>query len=46
MINNKPKGNFKYVSIKLLRELNDYIKYFDPVLTDKQFNKITNKLIK
>ncbi|RXP52464.1 NERD domain-containing protein [Lutibacter sp. HS1-25] len=45
MINNKPKENFKHVSIKLLRELNDYIKYFEPILTDEQFNKITNKLI-
>ncbi len=46
MINNKPKAKFKYVSIKLLRELNDYIKYFEPVLTDKQFNRIKNYLIK
>lgn len=45
MINNKPTGKFKYVSIKLLRELNDYVKYFEPVLTDKQLNKIKNNLI-
>lgn len=45
MIKNKPKGEFKYVSIKLLRELNDYIKYFEPVLTDKQFNKIVTEFI-
>lgn len=45
MINNKPKGQFKYVSIKLLRELNDYIKYFEPVLTDKQFNRIVTELV-
>ena len=44
MINNKPSGQFKYVSIKLLRELNDYIKYFEPVLTDKQFNRIVTEL--
>jgi len=44
MINNKPSGQFKYVSVKLLRELNDYIKYFEPVLTDKQFNKIVTEL--
>lgn len=44
MINNKPNASFKYVTIKLLRELNDYIKYFEPVLTDNQFNKIVNNL--
>lgn len=43
MINNKPKAKFKYVKIKLLRELNDYIKYFEPVLTEKQLNTIINK---
>lgn len=45
MIKNKPRGQFKYVSVKLLSELNDYVKYFEPVLTDKQFNKIVNELI-
>ncbi|MFV0590919.1 MAG: nuclease-related domain-containing protein [Draconibacterium sp.] len=45
MINNKPRGKFKYVSVKLLRELNDYIKYFEPVLTDTQFNRIVTELI-
>lgn len=44
MINNKPSGQFKYVNVKLLRELNDYIKYFEPVLTDKQFNRIVTEL--
>ncbi len=45
MIKNKPSASFKYVTIKLLKELNDYIKWFDPVLTDKQVNQITAKLI-
>ncbi|TJY34665.1 nuclease-related domain-containing protein [Pontimicrobium aquaticum] len=45
MINNKPKGEFKYVSVKLLSELIGYIKYFEPVLTDKQFNRIITELI-
>ncbi len=45
MINIKPRGQFKYVSIKLLKELNDYIKYFEPVLTDKQFNRIVTELV-
>lgn len=44
MIKNKPRGQFKYVSVKLLRELNDYIKYFEPVLTDNQFNRIVAEL--
>lgn len=45
MINNKPKAKFKYVNVKLVRELNDYIKYFEPVLTEKQMNRIVNNLI-
>lgn len=45
MIKNKPKAEFKYVNIKLLSELNDYIKYFEPVLTDNQLNRLINKLI-
>ncbi|WP_397446627.1 nuclease-related domain-containing protein [Polaribacter sp. R77954] len=45
MINNKPKGKFKYVKIKLINELNDYINYFEPVLTENQIETITNKLI-
>ena len=44
MINNKPSGQFKNVSVKLLKELNDYIKYFEPVLTDKQFDSIVTEL--
>jgi hypothetical protein len=44
MINNKPSAKFKYVSVKLLRELNDYINYFEPVLTDSELNKIIKKL--
>ena len=44
MINNKPKGKFKYVKVKLLNEMNDYIKYFEPVLTENQVNRITNIL--
>lgn len=45
MINNKPKAKFKYVNVKLVRELNDYIKYFEPVLTEKQMNRIVDNLI-
>ncbi|QIJ89374.1 hypothetical protein C7H62_1565 [Mesoflavibacter sp. HG96] len=46
MINNKPAIDFKYVKVKLLNEMNDYIKYFDPVLTDNQLQKIKDILIK
>lgn len=46
MINNKPAIDFKYVKVKLLNEMNDYIKYFDPVLTDNQLKKIKDILIK
>ncbi|MFN3943056.1 MAG: nuclease-related domain-containing protein [Flavobacterium sp.] len=46
LINNKPKIEFKYVKIKLLNELLDYINYFNPILTDIQFNKIVNKLVR
>ncbi|MFD1014437.1 nuclease-related domain-containing protein [Winogradskyella rapida] len=45
MINNKPKGEFKYVKIKLLKELNTYLSYFEPVLTAAQLHRIANKLI-
>jgi hypothetical protein len=44
MINNKPTAQFKYVSLKLLRALNDYITYFEPALTEKQLNKIITQL--
>ena len=45
MINNKPKETFKYVKVKLLKEMNNYIKYFEPVLSDNQFNRIVSALI-
>ena len=44
MIKNKPMGQFKYVTVKLLKELNDYITYYKPVLTDKQFNRLVAEL--
>lgn len=45
MIKNKPITKFKFVTVKLLSELNNYISYFEPVLTEKQLNKIADKLI-
>jgi hypothetical protein len=44
MIKNKPNVSFKYVTVKLLNELNDYIKWFEPVLTDNQVNQIAARL--
>ena len=46
MINNKPTGKFKYVAVKLLKELNDYLEYFEPVLTQSQLEKVTRQLTK
>lgn len=45
-INAKPKESFKFVKIKLLKELNSYIEYFDPTLSNEEVYKITNALIK
>ena len=44
MINNKPTGKFKYVAVKLLNELNDYLEYFEPVLTQSQLKKVIRQL--
>jgi hypothetical protein len=44
MINNKPTAKFKYVTVKLLSELNDYIKYFESILTQSQLNKVIRQL--
>ena len=44
MIQYKPKEDFKYVKVKKLSELNNYINYFEPVFTDMQFNKIVKLL--
>lgn len=40
MIKHKPNETFKFVSVKLLNELNDYITYFDPILDQKQFETL------
>ena len=36
MINNKPEETFRFVTIKKLDELNDYINYFDPIFDDAE----------
>ncbi|MDN3642909.1 nuclease-related domain-containing protein [Lutimonas halocynthiae] len=45
MINKKPKGQFKHVKIKTLKELNAYIEYFDPIFNDQELHKIYIGLI-
>ena len=42
MINNKPKEKFKYVEVKQLKELNSYIKYFDPIFEPDEVSRITD----
>jgi len=46
MINNKPKGEFKYVTIKKLKELNSYIDSFESIFDDTEVKMISNYLIK
>ncbi|GAB1308067.1 hypothetical protein KH5_07500 [Urechidicola sp. KH5] len=44
MINAKPNKEFKHVKIKLLSELNNYIQYFDPILTKNEVDRIASYL--
>ena len=46
MIHAKPKEKFKYVKIKLLKELNNYIDYFDPILSISEVERVADSLIK
>ena len=45
MIHEKPKSNFQYVKIKLLRELNNYLEYFDPEFSKSEVDSIANFLV-
>jgi len=45
MIHEKPKNQFQYVKIKLLRELNNYLEYFDPVFSKNEVDSIANYLV-
>jgi hypothetical protein len=40
MINNKPKGEFDFVKVLLLKELNGYIKYLNEIYTEEEVNNI------
>ncbi|MGB5204056.1 nuclease-related domain-containing protein [Eudoraea sp.] len=46
MINNKPKGEFKFVTIKKLKELNSYIDSFEPIFDDSEVSRIAEHLRK
>lgn len=45
MINQKPKEEFKYVKVLILKELNRYIQFFDPIFNDKEYHEISKNLI-
>jgi hypothetical protein len=46
MINEKPKEDFKYVKVKSLKELNNYITYFEPIFTVNEVDRISKYLIR
>ncbi|MGB5272349.1 hypothetical protein [Eudoraea sp.] len=46
MINNKPKEEFKFVTIKKVKELNSYIDSFEPRFDDSEVKTISNYLNK
>ncbi|MCK0137375.1 nuclease-related domain-containing protein [Arenibacter sp. S6351L] len=46
MIHSKPKEEFKYVKIKLLKELNSYLEYFDPILSNSEVESVANSLLR
>ena len=45
MINEKPKNEFKYVKIRQLKELNNYLEYFDPIFSQKEVDSIVSYLV-
>jgi phage terminase large subunit-like protein len=45
MINEKPDEDFKYVKVKTLKELNSYIEFFPPILSDDEFDAVSKALI-
>lgn len=44
MINHKPKGKFKFVAVKKLKELNSYIEYFDSIFDESEVRSIAEHL--
>jgi hypothetical protein len=45
MINEKPKEDFKFVKVKTIKELNNYLTYFEPIFSQKEVDKIAKYLI-
>jgi hypothetical protein len=39
------KAEFQHVKIRLLKELNNYIEYFDPVLSKEEAESVANSLM-
>jgi hypothetical protein len=46
MITEKPKDDFKYVKVKTLKELNNYLTYFEPIFSGKEVDRIADYLLK
>ena len=44
MIHAKPKGQFQHVQVKTLKELNNYISYFEPIFDDDEVYRICEYL--
>jgi hypothetical protein len=45
MINEKPKSEFRYIKIKKLNELNNYVKYFEPIFSKNEVENISDFFI-
>lgn len=45
MINEKPKEEFQYVTVKTLKQLNGYVTYFKPIFSNSEFNCICEYLM-
>ena len=45
LINHKPEQKFRFVAIKRLDDLNDYINYFNPIFDESEVSSISKLLI-
>ena len=45
MIHEKPKEDLKYVKVKSLKELNNYLTYFEHIFSEKEVERIAHYLI-
>jgi len=45
MIGRKPNEEFQFIKIKSLKDVRDYIKWFDPIFSDDEFINIANFII-